>query len=378
MIKRTFVFSLALIFVLTITSAVFADAHIPACPGEAVTGTLVDFDETTNTVTIAYFPEEGVVAFCTVTFQKDADFGHPITTLLGNYFEDEFGSYDPEAFGAAVEGIEVCVVEEDDLTTTETVEYVLSDPCVGVTAYLGGSNGDGTFMLLFEDGTLGTLVVEVPVVAEADPVCVVEADDPATLDTVEYVLSDADPCEGEGVFEATVTTDNGDGTFVITFEDTTTGTLVLPEFETLAGLEEAVGGLVDNFFSALSSDGIAWAVGDDIAQRHEDGFGFGVIVKLYAMAWEYGTDLNELFDMFDNGTGMGKLFKEYGKPGLLGVGHVRQDTKEAKCNPNANPNSAVYCEPETENDPSLFVEPSNPNSNKDKTKTNNGKNNKGN
>ena len=366
MTKRILVFTLAVILVMSITSAVLAE-DLPLCPGEAATGILVGFDETTNTVTIAYFPEEDVVAFCTVTFQQDADFGHPITTLLGNYFEDAFGSFDPDGFNAgaaAYAATQVCVVEDGD-------SYVLSDPCVGMTAYLGGMDTEGNFILLFEDGTIGTLMVEVPEVAETDTVCVVEADDSSTPE-VEYVLADVQvPCAET---EATVETDNGNGTYDISYGTDGTGLLV----PTRTRLENAVAGLVE-FSSALSADGIAWAVGDDIAQRHEDGFGFGVIVKLYAMAWENTElDLNELFDMFDSGYGMGKLFKDYSKPGLLGVGHVRQDAKEAKCNSNANPNSAVYCEPETENDPSLFVEPANSNSNKDKTKTNNGKNNKGN
>jgi hypothetical protein len=385
MMKRTFVFSLALILVLTITSAVFADSHtIPACTGDAAEGTIVYFDEDTFTVTIAYDPPgDEDIALCTVTFQQDADFGHPITTLLGNYFEDEFGSYDPDAFGAgaaAFAATQVCVVEADDPDTEETVEYVLAEvqePCAETEANLLGSDGTGTFMLLLGDGTFGTLVVEVPEVAETETVCVVEDDDETTVDT--YVLSDADPCEGEGFFEVTVTTDNGDGTFVITFEDTTTGTLVLPEVETLAGLEEAAAGLVE-FSSDLSADGVAWAVGDDIAERHDDGFGFGVIVKLYAIAMEFDQDLDEMFDLFDSGTGMGHLFKEYGKPGKLGVGHVRQDNggspgASGLCNENAAPHSAAGCGPTAEGDES--GESANPNSNKDKTKTNKGKNNKG-
>ncbi|HSG25393.1 MAG TPA: hypothetical protein VLA32_04685, partial [Anaerolineales bacterium] len=79
--------------------------------------------------------------------------------------------------------------------------------------------------------------------------------------------------------------------------------------------------------------------------------------------------------------GMGHLFKEYGKPGKLGVGHVRQDNggspgASGLCNENAAPHSAAGCGPTAEGDES--GESANSNSNKDKTKTNNGKNNKGN
>ena len=167
MMKRILVFTLAAILVLTVTSAVFADSHLLACTGDAVTGTVVGFDETTNTVVIAY-DDEGTLVLCTVMFQQNADYGHPVTTLLGNYFEEFFGSYDPQALEeakAAFEATQVCVVEEEGA-------YVLSDadPCEGegvFVANLLGSNGDGTFTLLFGDGTTGTLViVEVPEVAE--------------------------------------------------------------------------------------------------------------------------------------------------------------------------------------------------------------------
>lgn len=370
MTKRILVFTLAVVLVLSITSVVLAEEFEP-CTGDAVTGKLVAFDETTHTVVIAYDPGDGSVAFCSVTFQEEADYGHPVTTLLGNYFEEYFGSYDPDSYSEALAATLVCVVEDGNGDFALAEEQ---DPCAGTLASLFGSYGDGSFMLFFGDGTTGTLVVSVPEVAETDTVCVVEDDVDTTVDT--YVLSDADPCEGEGFFEVTVTTANPDGSFLITFGDETTGTLVFGELETISGLEEIVTGLM-NFDAKMSADGIAWGVGDDIAAKHDDGFGFGVIVKLYALAMESGEDLEALFEMFDSGTGMGHLFKEFGKPGLLGVGHVRQDTKEAKCNPNANPNSAVYCEEEGESDPSLYVEPTNSNSNKDKTKPNNGKNNKG-
>jgi len=84
-----------------------------------------------------------------------------------------------------------------------------------------------------------------------------------------------------------------------------------------------------------------------IATYHEEGMGFGVLVKLYAMAEasveaclaptptpSAAADLTattceavtveQLVSEFQSGTGMGLLFKEYGKPALLGVGHVRK------------------------------------------------------
>ena len=91
-------------------------------------------------------------------------------------------------------------------------------------------------------------------------------------------------------------------------------------------------------------------VGEEIAQYHAEGMGFGVLVKIYAMAEaaqeaydlaaeeaaENGTEAEtctavtpaELVDQFQSGTGMGQLFKEYGKPALLGVGHVKKALRE--------------------------------------------------
>jgi hypothetical protein len=93
-------------------------------------------------------------------------------------------------------------------------------------------------------------------------------------------------------------------------------------------------------------------IGEQIAAYHEDGMGFGVLVKLYAMvaaseeACSSGSDTSttaaadeetpactpltaeELVAAFQGGTGMGQLFHEYGKPALLGVGHVRKEVKK--------------------------------------------------
>ena len=85
---------------------------------------------------------------------------------------------------------------------------------------------------------------------------------------------------------------------------------------------------------------------EQIAQYHEDGMGFGVLVKLYAMAEASLEDcliqsanteivdptlitcepvtVEQMVSEFTSGSGMGQLFKEYGKPALLGVGHVRK------------------------------------------------------
>jgi hypothetical protein len=86
-----------------------------------------------------------------------------------------------------------------------------------------------------------------------------------------------------------------------------------------------------------------------IAQLHQDGMGFGVLVKLYAMAEASvkacagqpaptgpvadpaqpattceAVTVEQLVSEFQGGAGMGQLFKTYGKPALLGVGQVRK------------------------------------------------------
>jgi hypothetical protein len=93
-------------------------------------------------------------------------------------------------------------------------------------------------------------------------------------------------------------------------------------------------------------------VGEEIAAYHEEGMGFGVLVKIYAMveaseqacaAVEEGdvteeegcTPLtaDELITAFKGGTGLGVLFKEHGKPALLGVGHVKNELKKMENQP---------------------------------------------
>jgi len=96
-------------------------------------------------------------------------------------------------------------------------------------------------------------------------------------------------------------------------------------------------------------------VAAEIATYHEEGMGFGVLVKLYAMAeaskeaceaetaeqgegvtpaegeveGETCTPLtvDALVTELKSGVGMGALYKDHGKPALLGVGHVKKALK---------------------------------------------------
>ncbi len=94
-------------------------------------------------------------------------------------------------------------------------------------------------------------------------------------------------------------------------------------------------------------------IGQQIAALHEQGMGFGVLVKIFAMA-EASQDAcpaapttpsadgsevtpttptctavtaDELVTAYKGGAGMGTLFKQYGKPALLGVGQVKKALK---------------------------------------------------
>ncbi len=84
-------------------------------------------------------------------------------------------------------------------------------------------------------------------------------------------------------------------------------------------------------------------VGEQLALYHADGMGFGVLVKLYAMvaesqeacAADAGKDpttcalkIEDLVTQFNSGVGVGALMKTYGRPSMLGVGHVKQQVDE--------------------------------------------------
>lgn len=83
-------------------------------------------------------------------------------------------------------------------------------------------------------------------------------------------------------------------------------------------------------------------VAEEVAVYHgggedgeEGGVGFGVLVKMYAIASESqeacaaseepcsAVTVEELMAAYRSGTGMGQLFKLYGKPAVLGVGHLK-------------------------------------------------------
>jgi len=140
-------------------------------------------------------------------------------------------------------------------------------------------------------------------------------------------------CDDEDAVAVTIVGENEDGTFTALVD----GEEVRVSVEDPEGAErlsKALGKLVVEW--KLGEDGTVVQPGDEIAAYHEEGLGFGVLVKLYAMAAASreacedeesaepcGVTVEELVEAFRSGVGLGDLFREYGRPSILGVGHVR-------------------------------------------------------
>lgn len=134
-------------------------------------------------------------------------------------------------------------------------------------------------------------------------------------------------CDAPGAISVQVVSANPDGTFTaqITNPDGTITTIILT-VEDVATLE--------NLNQALAKLAVAWTldefgdlvqVSDQVMVYHEQGVGFGVLVKLYSLSNASGISVADLLAQFQAGTGVGELFKTYGgKPPETGVGHVKQ------------------------------------------------------
>jgi hypothetical protein len=142
----------------------------------------------------------------------------------------------------------------------------------------------------------------------------------------------ADCEEEEDAVPVRVVAENEDGTFTVLMDGQEVTISV--DSGTAKELREALQTLSVEW--GLDEDGGVIQPGDEIATYHEDGLGFGVLVKLYAMAAasqeacgdeesaeSCGVTVKELVEAFQSGTGMGDLFKEYARPSIRGVGHVR-------------------------------------------------------
>lgn len=275
--KRTIVFIIVTVLLLATVSSASAQEPegTPACVGDQVTGTVVAVDEEAGLVTIDYGDGE-----CTVSLTSD--YGHPIVTLLAAYFSE----VDIEAITGALEETQVCVVKDEDTGAYTVVEVPEDEDCPGETVTVTGEE-DGTFTATLGEGEESediTFTIEDPAVADALT---------AALETLEV------------------------------------------EWD-------------------LDEDGSVADVGDDIAAYHEDGYGFGILVKLYAIVAESpecappaetptedgdpllpeedeppcDVTIEELLALLEEGMGLGEIFEVYGKPSLLGVGHVRADSDD--------------------------------------------------
>lgn len=319
MMKRMYTFLLLIVLVLSTFSTAFGQEPepLPVCAGGTVTGTVVAIEEENDLIIIDVDGDgEGD---CSVTVSSDYD--HPIVALLGAYFSD----VSTEEIADALESTQVCAVQ-DDTGAWSTYTPAEGEECPGEVVTVTGENEDGTFngQTSGEEGAEGE---------EGTP--------------------------GEEII------------------------LTAGDEETAADLTEALDTLTADW--ELDEDGSVADVGEDIEQYHEDGYGFGVIVKVYAIAAEYegtctteepvddgtepvadepvadgeepvgdepaaeetcGVTVEELFAMIDAGAGLGELFQVYGKPSLLGVGHVRNggdggsDGGNGICNARANGGNA--------------------------------------
>lgn len=223
----------------------------------------------------------------------------------------------PPCEGEAVSGTVVAVDEE---TGTVTIEMESGDLC---TVTLDGEYDHPIVALLgayFGDVDAETLAAALEVVQGC-----------AVYDASSEVWTWAD-CDTAGAVSVTYVADNGDGTFAAT-QNGLPITVTVGDPDTAEELSQALQTLVVNW--NLGEENAVVQPGDDIAAYHEDGMGFGVLVKLYQMAAESqeacldaedacGVTVEELVEAFQSGQGLGQLFKEYGKPSMLGVGHVRK------------------------------------------------------
>ncbi len=274
-------------FSLAIVSAASADEGDPVdfCSGTDVSGTVVAVDEELNLVTID--TGSGV---CSV--QLDGSWDHPVTALLGSYFDD---------------------VSAENLSTaleTLSIQIVCDTP------------GDG------------------------EEVCDLAAE--GTDSTGATILSVTEDGSGSYLVEVLLQTSEGEETKTFLFS---------ADGEQAQAWIDALATLAVDWTLAVDEDGnpIVTKAGDEIAAYHEDGWGFGQLVKIYAIAAEAGeacagagpqatlesdvdfcgVTVEGLLAEFESGGGFGALFKEYGKPALLGVGHIRNADKQ-KNSPPAN------------------------------------------
>jgi hypothetical protein len=252
---------------LLITTTAFAADPVAPCPGTEVSGTVVAVDMTTNTVTI-----DTGSGLCTVSIQAaEAASGQPIVKLLGQVFD----RIHIAALGTTLMDTQAWLVFDSSTTTWSVGQQ--TDPGAVVGQLISVTpNADGTFTLLYK------------VEGQTDPVSIVTSDS----------------------------------------------------------------ALADRLTADLQALKVQWSLvagaandaGQQIAAYHADGMGFGVLVKFYSLSQKSmegcatatptpdtptcGVTVQQLVDAFRSGTGIGLIFKQYGRPDFMGVGQAKQSLKD--------------------------------------------------
>ncbi len=251
---------------LVFTLPVYAQDPATAPCASPVSGTVVAVDPLTGLVTVG-LADGGQ---CTVVLAQGT-YQHPVTALLGQYFDD----VSVETLAEALDALQGCALDVPEVGWT----WVSCDTPGAVAVTVTGTDPEGGFTAVLMSGEQITLLV-------GDP-------------------------QAAGELEGNL--------------------------ESLAVQWE-----LDEFGEVIEA-------GDKISAYHDEGIGFGVLVKLFAIAGESqeacaaegattdltcGVTVEELVAAIEvDGLGMGELFKLYGKPSMLGVGHVRQNADGDKGKP---------------------------------------------
>lgn len=256
----------AFLLSLPLGSVLAQDEVLPACSGSTVSGTVVSVDPLTGMVTV-----ETAEGLCTLSLSSGT-YRHPVIALFDSYY----GVIGPDNAGELAEAL------------VAVHGWAVYDPETGQWEWAAETTPDA---------------VKVQVIA---------------------IIDDAD-----GTYTLQLKTEPGEIIEIIT-----------GDAGIAASLSENLEKLNVSWKIKVNEDGSACAVdvGDQVAAYLEQGIGLGALAKFYAIAAEsqeacVGEDtecalsVDYLVARFQSGTGLGELFKEYGKPAILGIGHIRQDEK---------------------------------------------------
>jgi hypothetical protein len=284
--KQIFSVGLVLVLSLVIAGPVFAQepdepTEVPACEGDNISGAVVSVDEEAGTAII--LTETGEE--CTFSFGGEYD--HPIVALFNAYF----GSLD--AFGTP---------NADELTLA----------LESTQAWMSYDEESETWVWASEEDE-GAVEVTITSVTEGEEGSY----------TVEFKFTNPED-----------TADGGeDETLAIIIEDETLAEDISSSLDTLNGEWSMVIG--ENGTSYLAD------VGDQIIAYHDDDYGFGELVKIYAIVAESHEACSIEASSGEGGSceltvegliaeleaadgDFGVLFQTYGRPSMMGVGHIRQ------------------------------------------------------